>query len=331
MVSHKRLTITLLALLLATIIGACLLGPASLAPLDLIAAVLGDGSPVGRVILFDIRLPRAIAAALAGLALGTSGAAMQGLLRNPLAEPGVMGISASAALAATACVYFGLAGLTPWLVPLASLGGALLATALVAGAAVRLRGIASLILVGVAISALAGACMALLVNLAPNPFSLSDLINWTAGSVANRDWHDILISAPFILVGATILLSARRCLSALALGEEAAHGLGVDLFRNRMLIIIGTGLATGGAVALAGMIGFVGLIAPHMVRAAVGHDAGNVLLPAGIAGAALLVLADIAIRLFPWGNELHLGTLAALIGAPLFALIALRMGTIRHG
>lgn len=307
-----------------------LIGPTEVS----LAALWPPQNPDARaawVILFEVRLPRTIAAALAGAALGISGAAMQGLLRNPLAEPGVMGVSASAALGATAVIYFGLAASLPWAVPAASMAGALGATALIAAASAQLRGVASLILVGVALSALAGAVMALFVNLAPNPFSLSDLINWTAGSVANRDWPDILSALPFIAAGSALLMVARCDLSALALGEEAAHGLGVDLARARMRVILGTGLATGGAVAMAGMIGFVGLIAPHMVRAAVDHDAGRALLPSAIAGAILLMVADLVIRLFPYGNELHLGTLAALIGAPVFALIAVRFASVRRG
>lgn len=325
-----RLTMALLAALVLSISLASLIGPMPLSLGQMIAALRGEDA-ASATILFEIRLPRALAAALAGIALGASGAAMQGLLRNPLAEPGVMGVSASAATVATASIYFGLAALWPWVVPVASLGGALAATALIAGASFRLRGVASLILLGVAISALAGAVMALFVNLAPNPFSLSDLINWTAGSVANRDWSDIGLSLPFIAAGLLLLRASAPGLSALAMGEETAHGLGLNLARHRLLVIAGTGLATGGAVALAGMIGFVGLIAPHMVRAAVRHDAGMTLVPAALVGGCLLVVGDIAIRLFPWGNELHLGTLAALIGAPLFALIALRQGSVRHG
>lgn len=322
---------TILSLLLGLVLLTALCsGPVALSPRAIISGLTGSDG-FAAAILYDVRLPRAIAAALAGLALGASGAAMQGLLRNPLAEPGVMGVSASAATAATASIYFGVATTLPWVVPLSSLGGALAATALIAGASLRLRGVATLILVGVALSALAGAVMALFVNLAPNPFSLSDLINWTAGSVANRDWQDISTALPFIGGGMLVLMAARGSLTALGFGEEVAHGLGVDLKRSRMLVIVGTGLATGGAVALAGMIGFVGLVAPHMVRGYVGHDPGRTLIPAALAGACLLVIADIAIRLFPWGNELHLGTLAALIGAPVFVVIALRLGNVRHG
>ncbi len=321
----------LLLALLLTLLAAIAIGPLALSPRSLVSALLGSGAADVRTILWQVRLPRALAAALAGFALGLCGAAMQGLLRNPLAEPGVMGVSASAALAATATVYFGLAASAAWLVPVASIIGASAATLLIAGAALRLRGMATLILIGVALSALAGAVMALFVNLAPNPFSLSDLLNWTAGSVANRDAGDIAMAMPFIALGCLLLQLTRRSLGALTLGEETAHALGVNLPRLRLVIIIGTGLATGGAVALAGMIGFVGLVAPHLVRSAVGHDPARLLLPAGLVGAILLVLADIGIRLFPWGNELHLGTVAALLGAPVFAVIALRGGTVQHG
>lgn len=322
---------TLFIALLAVIALSAFIGPTIIPPMDMVHALTGGGDPAITTVLFDIRLPRAIAAALAGGALGISGAALQGLLRNPLAEPGTLGVSASAATAATAIVYFGFAASAPWLVPIASLAGAMAATTLISAAALRMRGVASLILFGVALSALSGAIMALFVNLAPNPFSLSDLINWTAGSVANRDLDDILIALPFIGSGIIVLMTGRRSLGVLALGEEAAHGLGVDLARTRALTIIGTGLATGGAVALAGMVGFVGLVAPHMVRAAVRHDAGATLLPAALAGAMLTVVADIGIRLFPWGSELHLGTVAALVGAPTFIWLVFRLGTIRHG
>lgn len=323
-------TPTLATLLVLLLVLSCAIGPVALGP-DAWLGAIGGADPAARAILLEVRLPRAIAAALAGLALGASGAALQGLLRNPLAEPGVMGVSATAATFATATVYFGLAARAPWLVPTASLGGALCATALIAGASLRLRGVASLILVGVALSALAGAVMALFVNLAPNPFSLSDLVNWTAGSVANRDWHDIAAALPFVAAGVAMLATSRGAISAMGFGEEVAHGLGVDLVRSRLMIVLGTGAATGGAVAISGMVGFVGLVAPYLVRRAVGHDPGRAVLPAALAGGCLLAAADCAIRLIPWGNELHLGTLAALIGVPVFVRLALRNGSVRHG
>jgi iron complex transport system permease protein len=330
-VTEARLNLLLAGLLAVLCLSSLFTGAVDIGLSDVMAAMAGQGGADAIAIVRDIRLPRIVAAVLAGLALGASGAAMQGLLRNPLAEPGTMGVSATAALFATATVYFGLADVGRWIMPVAAIAGALAATALIAVSAVRLRGVGSMILFGVALSALSGAVMALFVNLAPNPFSLSDLINWTAGSVANRDWVHVAIAAPAVLLGVAVLLAARRALTAMLFGEELAASVGVDLSRTRLLLVIGTGLATGGAVAVAGMIGFVGLIAPHLVRAAVGHDAGRLVLPSALAAAAILVAADWGIRMLPWGPDLHLGTLTALIGAPLFAWVAWRAGNLRHG
>lgn len=329
--TSRRFTLCLAIIAVITLFAAILLGPIAIDPVAAVQAIFGQGNPAVRTILVDIRLPRAVAALLAGSALGISGAALQALLRNPLAEPGVLGVSASATTAATAAIYFGLTSLGAWVVPLASLAGALGATIILTGAAMRLRGVASLLLLGIALTAFAGAVMALFVNLAPNPFSLSDLINWTAGSVANRDWNDCATSAPFILGGILVLLTQRRHLSLLLLGDEAAFSHGLDLRRTRLAIVIGTGLATAGSVALAGMIGFVGLVAPHAVRFFLRQDAGASLIPAAIMGGMLTLIADIGVRIFPWGNALHLGTIAALVGAPIFVLLVLRWGNVRHG
>jgi iron complex transport system permease protein len=253
-----------------------------------------------------------------------SGAALQGLLRNPLAEPGILGVSASAALCATFVLYFGLAAAHPLVLPLAAVAGALAATLLVAAAALRTRSVVTLILIGIGLSSFAGALMALLMNLAPNPFSLADMVNWTLGTVANRSLDDLAFAAPFWGVGVAILLAHRRGLAALALGEEAAEGLGLDLTRQRLGVIVGAGLATGAAVALAGAIGFVGIVAPHLVRPFLRYDPARLLVPSALLGALLLVLADIGVRLAPTDSELKLGVLAALIGAPVFVWIAAR-------
>ncbi len=329
--TSRQFTLSLILCTLGALLLALMLGPVALDPMTAARALCGGGDDAARTILIDIRLPRAIAALLAGGALGISGAALQALLRNPLAEPGVLGVSASATTCATAAIYFGLAAIGAWVVPLASLVGALAATLILSGAAMRLRGVASLLLLGIALTAFAGAVMALFVNLAPNPFSLSDLINWTAGSVANRDWQDCVVSAPFILGGIALLVTQRRNLSLLLLGDEAAFSHGLDLRTTRLTIVIGTGLATAGSVALAGMIGFVGLVAPHAVRLFLRNDAGASLIPAAIMGGVMTLLADVGVRLFPWGNMLHLGTIAALLGAPVFVLLVLRWGNVRHG
>ena len=306
------------------IIAACFLGSTALPPGRLLAALFGGADAGDRLVVWQIRLPRAISAYIVGAALGISGAALQGLLRNPLAEPGVLGVSASASLMATFALYYGIASITPWAVPIAAIIGALAATALITLAALRTQSVVTLILIGVGLSSFAGAAMSLLMNLAPNPFSLSDMINWMLGSVANRSFDEISLAAPFILAGGAILFATRRGLSALTLGEEAASGIGLDLQRQRIFTVVGAGLATGGAVALAGAIGFVGIVAPHLIRPFVGHDPARSLVPSALLSGLILVVADIFIRLLPTSAELKLGVVAALIGAPAFVWIAMQ-------
>ncbi len=312
------------ALLALSFAAALMFGEMPLSSLDV------RGNPALRVILFDIRMPRALAAALVGAALGLCGAALQGLLRNPLAEPGVLGVSASAALGATFMLYSGLATTGEWAIPAGAIGCALLATALLTAAALRIRGTATLILAGVALSSIAGALMALLMNFAPNPFSLSDMMSWLMGSVANRSMNDLTLCGVPLLLGMAILLTQRHALTALTLGEATGQSLGISLSRVRLGIILGTGLASGAAVALAGAIGFVGLVAPHVVRGFFGHDPGRTLIPSALLGAIILLWADFAARMLPTTVEIRLGVLTALIGAPFFLLIALQKGHVRH-
>lgn len=309
---------------LMTIFGSCLLGSTPLPVERVLAALFGGADAADRLVVWSIRLPRAIAAFLVGAALGASGAALQGLLRNPLAEPGVLGVSASASLGATISIFYGLASITPWALPVSSIAGALAATALIALAAIRTHSVVTLILIGVGLSSFAGAVMSFVLNLAPNPFTLSDLINWTLGSVANRSFSDIALAAPFLALGFAILMATRRGLSALTLGEEAASGVGVDLRRLRMLVVLGGGLLAGASVSLAGAIGFVGIVAPHVIRPFVDHDPARSLLPSALFAGLLLAIADIAIRVLPTTNELKLGVVAALIGAPAFVWIAIQ-------
>lgn len=313
---------------LAATAAACLLGSTPLGVDRVLAALVGAASAGDQIVVWEIRLPRALAAFGTGAALGASGAALQGLLRNPLAEPGVLGVSATASLAATFVIYYGLVQAGAFLLPVAAIAGALAATALLTVAAVRVGSVVTLILVGIGLSSFAGAMMSLLMNLAPNPFSLADMLNWTLGSVANRSFDDLLLATPFAAAGFGLLLAARRGLSALTLGEEAAAGVGVDLRRARRLVVVGAGLATGAAVATAGAIGFVGIVAPHLVRPAVDHDPARTLVPAALLAGVILVLADIGVRLVPTASELRLGVVAALIGAPVFIWIAARRRTL---
>lgn len=320
----RALIPVLLAASLAALLAACLLGSTAMSPARVLAGLFGSGSPGDAVIIWEIRLPRALAAWLTGAALGASGAALQGLLRNPLAEPGVLGVSASASLGATLALYYGLASLSAFALPVAAIAGALGATTLIGLAATRTSSVVTLILVGVALSSFAGAVMALALNFAPNPFSLSDMVSWMLGSVANRSFEDIALAAPFMAAGLAILVLNRRGLSALTLGEEAASGIGLDLKRLWFAVVLGTGLATGASVALAGAIGFVGIVAPHLVRPLTGHDPARSLVPSALLAGVFLVIADIGVRLLPVTGELRLGVVAALFGAPAFAWIALQ-------
>ena len=318
---------TLIAASVLAILSACFLGSTALPADRLLAALFGGAEAGDRLVVWQIRLPRAIAAYIVGAALGISGAALQGLLRNPLAEPGVLGVSASASLMATFALYYGIASITPWAVPIAAIIGALTATALITIAALRTQSVVTLILIGVGLSSFAGAAMSLLMNLAPNPFSLSDMINWMLGSVANRSFDEITLAAPFILAGGATLFATRRGLSALTLGEEAAAGIGLNLRRQQIFTVVGAGLANGGAVALAGAIGFVGIVAPHIIRPFVGHDPARSLVPSALFSGLILVVADIFVRLMPTSAELKLGVVAALIGAPAFVWIAMQRRT----
>lgn len=321
------LTAALTVLSLLALFLACCLGTTPMEPARIFAALAGQGTPGDSLVIWHIRLPRAAAAYLVGAALGISGAALQGLLRNPLAEPGVLGVSACASLGATSAIFFGWASLSIFALPIAAIIGALLATALIALAAIRTSSVVTLILIGVGLSSFAGAIMSLVLNFAPNPFTLSDLINWTLGSVANRSFEDIAIAAPFLLLGVLILLLSRRGLLTLTLGEEAASAAGLNLRRQRISVVLGAGLATGAAVSLAGAIGFVGIVAPHIVRPWVRHDPGRSLVPSALLAGLFLVLADIGVRVVPTQSELKLGVVAALIGAPAFIWIAVQRQT----
>lgn len=303
---------------------ACFIGSTPLGISKIVMALLGEGDVGDRIVVWTIRIPRALAAFLVGASLGVSGAALQGLLRNPLAEPGVLGVSAFGSVAGIASISFGIVTISPIVLPLAVIAGALMATTLVAFAAIWTRSVVTLILIGVGASSFAGAVTSLLVNFAPNPFSLTEMMNWVLGSVANRSLDDIGLVLPFMGIGFAILLLTSRGLSALNLGEEAAHSVGLNLLRQRILTVSGAGIATGASVALAGAIGFVGIVAPHLVRPFVGYDPSRTLIPSALLGGSMLVLADIAIRLLPSTNELKLGVVVAIIGAPIFILVVLQ-------
>lgn len=315
-----RTSIALAVLSCAAFIAALWLGPTQLA--DPFAA-----DEITRTIVWDIRLPRALTAWLAGAALGLTGAALQGLLRNPLADSGVLGLSGFAALGAVIAFAFGFAAFAPVMAVAFAFGAALLVVTL----GWTSRGPASLVLIGVGLSSFAGGLIALALNLAPNPGALADLVNWTLGSVEGRSLDHVMLAAALLGGGAVFIFAAARGLQALTLGEEAAAAIGANLSNTRTLVVLGAAACTGGATAVAGIIGFVGIAAPHIVRAVAGHDPARLLLPSALAGGALLVCADIAVRLLPTDTELKLGVAAALIGGPIFALIAARLASRGDG
>jgi len=285
---------------------------------------LPGAADAARMVLIEIRLPRAILGALVGAALGLAGAALQGYLRNPLAEPGLLGISGGAALGAVTAIHSGLAGAFALALPLGGLVGASVAAIAIVALAGMSGSTTSLILAGVAISAITAALTTLALNLSANPFASVEIMVWLMGSLTDRSLVHVWLAAPLILVGLAMLLTTGRDLEALSLGEEAAQNLGVDPQVLRFKIIAGAALAVGAATAVAGSIGFVGLVVPHLLRPLVGESPGGLLWPSLFGGAALVLLADVALRLFAPYGDLRLGVLTALIGAPFFLWLVLQ-------
>jgi len=313
-----RLILSLLTAVVALFLVSLSLGPADVSLGESLAALFDDSYGPLTLVMQEIRLPRAILAVVIGAGLGLAGAAMQGYLRNPLAEPGLIGVSSSAALGAVLAINTGLAAALPLGLPLAALAGALAGVFLVMSLAGPHGGSLSLILAGIAISALAGALTALVLNLSPNPFAANEIVFWMMGSLADRSMVHVWLVLPFVGVGIAILLTLARGLDALTLGEDAAQTLGMNLNRLRLLLVIGTASIIGGATAVAGAIGFIGLVVPHILRPFVGGQPSRLLWASGLGGAVMLQLADIAVRVILPARDLKLGVVTALVGAPLF-------------
>lgn len=321
---RDALTILLVVLLLlAATLASLATGRVWLAPSALIDGVLAPKPNLGWLILTELRLPRAILALLVGATLGLAGAVLQGLLRNPLAEPGLLGVSSGASLGAVIAIYFGLSQSFALATPLLGIIGALGAGALTF--ALGRGGTLTMILAGAAVTGLTGAGLNLALNFAPSPYAAYEITTWLLGSLADRDWGQLALAAPFILVGWILLAATGRAIDALTLGEAQAESLGIDLRRTRALALAGVALAVGAATSVTGAIGFVGLVAPHLVRPFVGHQPRRVLLPSAVLGALLLLLADIATRVIPTANELKLGVLTSLVGTPFFFWLVLRL------
>ncbi len=315
----RRATGFLIIAALTLFIASMLTGALWLSPAQFWAALWHTGDPVHSMIIWHIRLPRTLLAFFIGAGLGASGAALQGYLRNPLADPGIVGISASASLGAVAALYFGLAAHYFWALPLAAMGGAGLAALVLIRLARDDTPVTHVILGGVALSSLAVSLTALLMNLSPNPWALSEIAYWLMGSVADRGFSDLGFAVPLILVGITLLWRSGPALDALGLGEDTARTLGVSPGKAGRLVVLGTLCCVGAGVAVSGAIGFVGLAAPHLVRPFFGAMPGRLILPSALAGGCLLLLADIVVRLLSGpGTMLYLGVVTALLGAPFF-------------
>lgn len=309
------------ALILLTIAAAALgvgIGSTSIPPARAFAALAGHGDPIERAILIELRLPRAILGLAVGAMLGLSGAALQGFLRNPLAEPSVLGASNGAALGAVIALYFGLMQWHSAALPVMAILGALTTLALLFALAGRSESPLTLILAGIAVATLAGAGIALALNLAPNPFAAIEIMTWLLGSLEDRSFEHVLLALPCIAIGMMLLAGQGRALDALTLGEDGAMALGMDLRRTRARLLLGVAIGVGGAVAVSGAIGFVGLIVPHLIRPFTDRSPSAVLWPSALAGAALLTLADVAVRVIPSTNELKLGVVTAFLGVPVF-------------
>jgi iron complex transport system permease protein len=289
-----------------------------------LGSVGGAGDPRW-LIITQLRVPRTILALAVGAALGLAGATLQGYTRNPLADPGVLGVSAMGALGAVLTIFFSLAMASPWMLPLCAMAGAGLGVVLLVLVAAPAGEAVSFLLAGVILNTIASAGVALALSLAPDPWASSEITNWLMGSLEDRSLPDVRLALPFMIAGAAVLLTTGPALDALTLGETGARALGVSLRRTQMVIAVGVGLACGAAVAVTGVIGFVGLITPHLMRRFVGSQPSRLLVPSALAGAALLLAADILVRLTPGANEVHVGVAMAMLGAPFFLALLISM------
>jgi len=314
----KPLALSLTALTAALVLASLSVGPAGIGARDGLAALVLGGDGPAPLVMREIRLPRALLGVMIGASLGLAGAALQGYLRNPLAEPGLIGVSGSAALGAVLAIHTGLAAAYTLALPVAALAGAGIGVLLILMLAGPRGGSITLILAGIAISALAAALTSLVLNLSPNPYAASEIVFWMMGSLADRSMTHVWLALPLMLAGGAALLTLGRGLDALTLGEDAAEAMGLRLARLRLTLVLGTAAMVGAGVAVAGAIGFVGLVVPHLLRPLVGARPSRLLWASALGGAAMVLAADIAVRLVLPERDLKLGVLTAIVGAPLF-------------
>lgn len=277
------------------------------------------------MIVFELRLPRTILGILVGIGLGISGAALQGYTRNPLADPGILGVSSMAAFGAVATMYLGAAAAAPWLLPIGAMIGAVVGIAVLLTLSGATSSVLTFILAGMILNTVATAGVSLALNLAPTPWAVNEIIHWLLGSLADRSVEDVRMALPFVLIGSAAVLTLARPLDALTLGETGARSLGIDLGRARWVLALGVGLAVGASVAVTGVIGFVGLVTPHLLRPFVGSKPGALLVPSALAGAVIVLAGDIVVRMLPSAVELKLGVAMAGVGAPFFLALLINL------
>lgn len=322
--SYAGLLAILGCLVLLAFIASLAIGPSGVGLGELRSALRDSGgtAPVS-LIFWELRLPRALLGGLIGASLALAGACLQGYLRNPLAEPGIIGISSASALGAVIAIYTGLAMRYPIALPLLAIAGSVLAV-LALQALAHAGSALTLILAGVAISSLCGALTSLALSMSPNPFASLEIVFWLLGSITDRSMTHVWLVTPFIIGGWMLLAMTGRPLDALSLGTETAASLGVNMTRLRLLVTLGAACCVGAATAVSGVIGFVGLVVPHLLRPLVGYQPSRLLPASALGGAALLLGADVLVRLIGTQNELRLGVVTALVGVPFFFYLVIR-------
>ena len=299
-------------------------GPTFLPLETIISSLYSEANTSTNIIIQEIRLPRTLLSIMIGAALGLSGAALQGYLRNPLAEPGIIGVSGCAALGSVIVFYSGLTGIISIALPLGGMAGAAISVLLLGLLAGYKSSVMTIILAGVAITSLAGSLTSLVLSLAPNPFATFEIFFWLLGSLADRSFEHVQLIVLPLIVGIGLLLTTGRALDALTLGEDVASSLGFNLQRIKWTIVIGISLAVGVAVSVSGIIGFVGLVVPHLLRPIADFRPGVLLPLSMLGGISLTLAADILVRVISQGPELKLGVVTALIGSPFFLYLVIK-------
>lgn len=294
------------------------------ADISILRGAFNGRESIDALIFFEVRLPRSLLAICIGISLALSGAALQGLLRNPLASPGLLGVSQSSALAAVITLYYGFASAAWFILPLAAMAGALISVFCIFLLAGKYSSTLSIILVGIAINAMTGSMTSLALNFAPNPYALQEIYYWMLGSISNRSLNELWFALPFMVIGWGLILSSRRFLDAMSLGEDTARSLGFNLNKQKWLLITGVACCTGAAVAVSGNIAFIGLVVPHLIRPLVNHEPGRLLAYSAIGGASMLLLADSIVQGISTGQELQIGVVTAALGGPFFLFLILK-------